>query len=453
MRIAYCSPLPPARSGIADYSAELLPYLARHLEIELFSQEPQRAVEALGSDLPVHAASTFAGRFADFDLALYQLGNHAGYHGWIHDLLTRYPGVVVMHEYVLHHLIQGMTLARSRAEPFVEEMRYAYGDLGQRLAQRQIETGLPIDPWKYPLFERVVDCSLGVLTHNQTTRERVLVSRPDAQVEVVPHHLAIDSLPQGDGAEIRRRFEIPQEAFLVASFGFITPQKRLEVSLKAFAELRRRNPGSRYLLAGEVSPYYDLDALLGAELGEGVTVTGRLELGDLLAAMNACDVAVNLRHPTGGETSGTLIRLLGIGKPVIVTDHGSFAEIPDGCCAKVALDESETALLAEYLGALAADRELGRRLGENARRHVLEHHGLESSAAGYAQFLEQVLSSQTRPFQASSPLSQPARSTAEKLAAEVGVAFADLGIKDDDLDAIVPVAEAMSDLGLGSREG
>jgi glycosyltransferase involved in cell wall biosynthesis len=265
--------------------------------------------------------------------------------------------------------------------------------------------------------------------------------------------LAIDSLPQGDGAEIRRRFEIPQEAFLVASFGFITPQKRLEVSLKAFAELRRRNPGSRYLLAGEVSPYYDLDALLGAELGEGVTVTGRLELGDLLAAMNACDVAVNLRHPTGGETSGTLIRLLGIGKPVIVTDHGSFAEIPDGCCAKVALDESETALLAEYLGALAADRELGRRLGENARRHVLEHHGLESSAAGYAQFLEQVLSSQTRPFQASSPLSQPARSTAEKLAAEVGVAFADLGIKDDDLDAIVPVAEAMSDLGLGSREG
>jgi glycosyltransferase involved in cell wall biosynthesis len=225
------------------------------------------------------------------------------------------------------------------------------------------------------------------------------------------------------------------------------------VSLKAFAELRRRHPGSRYLLAGEASPYYDLDALLAGELGAGVTVTGRLELTDLLAAMNACDVAVNLRHPTGGETSGTLIRLLGIGKPVIVTDHGSFAEIPDGCCAKVALDESETALLAEYLGALAADPGLGRRLGENARRHVLEHHSLETSAAGYANFLEQVLSSKARPFQASPPLSRPARSTGEKLATEIGAAIADLGIRDDDLDVITPVAEALAELGLGSREG
>ena len=450
MRVAYCSPLPPERSGIADYSGELLPHLARHVEIELFVETTREVAAAIEIDLPVHPASSFSRRAASFDLALYQLGNHAGYHGWIHRLLTRHPGVVVMHEYVLHHLIEGLTLARGRAAPFIEEMRYAYGSLGERLARRQVETGLPLDAWRYPLFERVVDCSLGVLAHNETTRRRVLASRPDTLIDVVPHHLAIESLPTGDGGEIRRRFEIPERAFLVASFGFITAQKRLDVSLRAFAEFRRRHPDSRYLLAGETSPYYDLDSLLAGDLGQGVTLTGRLGLAELLAAMNACDVAVNLRHPTGGETSGTLIRLLGIGKPVIVTDHGSFAEIPDGCCAKVPLDESEAALLAEYLSAFASNRDLGRRLGENARRHMLAHHGLETSAAAYASFLERVIASGVEPFPATAPLSRAAGSTAEKLVAEIGAAIADLGVADDDLEALGQVAEAVVELGLDS---
>jgi glycosyltransferase involved in cell wall biosynthesis len=451
MRLAYCSPLPPDRSGIADYSGELLPYLAQHCEIELFAEAPEAASEALQVDLPVHPASSFLRSAASYDLALYQVGNHAGYHGWIHDLLTRHPGVVVMHEYVLHHLIQGLTLARGRGAPFIEEMRYSYGALGERLAHRQIDTGLPLDPWKYPLFERVVDCSLGVLAHNEATRRRVLASRPDTSIAVVPHHLAIDALPAGGGEAVRSRYDVPEQAFLVASFGFITPMKRLEVSLRAFAELRRQHPESRFLLAGEASPYNDLDSLLTGELGQGVTVTGRLDLPDLLAAMKACDVAINLRHPSGGETSGTLIRLLGLGKPVIVTDHGSFAEIPDGCCAKVALDESETALLAEYLRAFASNPELGRRLGDNARRHMRAHHSLEASARGYADFLERVVSDMSGPFAATVPLTRRATSTPELLISEVGAALADLGIVDDDLDALVPIAEAVAELGMDSH--
>jgi hypothetical protein len=166
--------------------------------------------------------------------------------------------------------------------------------------------------------------------------------------------------------------------------------------------------------------------------------------------MNACDVAINLRHPTGGETSGTLIRLLGIGKPVIVTDHGSFAEIPDGCCAKVALDESEAGLVAEYLRAFASNRDLRQCVGENARRHMLAHHGPENSAAGYASFLERVIASGAGPFPAKVPLSRAAGSTAEKLVAEVGAALADLGVADSDLEVLGPVAEVVDQLSLGS---
>ncbi len=35
-----------------------------------------------------------------------------------------------------------------------------------------------------------------------------------------------------------------------------------------------------------------------------------------------------LRHPTAGETSASLLRLLGAGRPTLVTATGSFAELP-----------------------------------------------------------------------------------------------------------------------------
>lgn len=452
MRVAYFSPLPPSRSGIADYSEELLPHLATHVEVECFTDGATEAVAASRIDLPIHPLEAYAGRREAFDLALYHVGNNVDYHGSIYALLMRFPGVVVLHEYMLHHLVQGLTLVRGDAAGYVEEMRYAYGRTGRRLARRLVDTGLPVDGWRYPLFERVVDRSLGLLVHNEATRRRVLESRPDTLIGRVSHHLALGDQPSETAATTRARLGVADDALMVASFGFITPHKRLEVSLRAFAALRRRRPDAVYVLAGEVSPHYDLDALLDQGLSEGVMVTGRLALPDLLAAMAACDVAVNLRYPSGGETSGTLMRLLGMGKAVVVSDHGSFAEVPDGCCAKVALGDSELAVLTAYLEALADDPDLRRRMGDNARRMMLEEHTLEGSAAAYAAFLDRVAAADRQPFHAVPPLAAEPDSVYGALMASLGGAVADLGVTDHQVDLLHAVAATVTDLGLGGGE-
>ena len=214
-------------------------------------------------------------------------------------------------------------------------MRYAYGRTGEAMARRCVATGVPLDPWSYPLFERAVDASLGVIVHNQVTRDRVLASRPLARIATVPHHLSLEGLPEVSSEEARRALGIEPGTFAVATFGFLTASKRPAVLLRAFARLRREVPSARLLIVGEVSPHFDFDRVFTPELREGVTITGRLEIDRFLLYMRACDVAVNLRHPTAGETSGTVIRLLGLGKPLIVNETGSFAEIPDDCCAKV----------------------------------------------------------------------------------------------------------------------
>lgn len=466
MRVAYFSPLPPMKTGIADYSAELLPYLAEHFELELFVDDGFRPDPEVAARFPVHGHKAFpelraAGRY---DAVVYQLGNNADFHDHIYETLLRYPGVTVLHEYMLHHLVRGMTLARGGAAGqagYVEAMRYAYGRTGERMAKRSLDTGVPLDVWSYPLFERAVDASLGLIVHNRATADRVLASRPLTRISHVPHHLSLGDLPEPTPeavAEARRALGIAPDELVIASYGFITPAKRIEVTLRAFARLRREVPAGsniRLYLVGEVSPHYDFSALLGKEAagGDGVVLVGRTDLDRFLRYMLAADIAVNLRYPSAGETSGTLIRLLGIGKPVIVSNTGSFAEIPDDACAKVDLDETEEELLLAYLRRLAADEPLRRRMGDNARRHIRAHNTLEGAARGYAEMVWGVVNEPPRPFRPVPPLAAaPADDVLSELVAEVAAQAVDLGVGEKEEDLLRDLAEIFVDLKLDRPE-
>jgi glycosyltransferase involved in cell wall biosynthesis len=445
MRLAYFSPLPPQRSGIADYSAELIPCLAEHLELELFVDEGVRVDPEIRDRFPVHGDRAFPGLWerGRFDAVLYHLGNNPDFHARTWRTLTSYPGILVLHEAMVHHLVRGMTLSKGDPEGYVEEMRYAYGRTGQGLARRSLDTGIPLDVWSYPLFERAVDASLSVITHNEFTRQRVLASRPLARTSLIPHHVSLGELGSMDRDSARAALKLPPDAFVLASYGFITPAKRLEATLRAFARLKKERPDALYLLVGEVSPHYELSGI-----PEGVILVGRTELDDFLRYMVAADVAVNLRYPTAGETSGTLIRLLGLGKPVIVSNLGAFSEIPDGACAKVDLDESEEDLLFAYLQALAADEGLRRAMGENARCHVAPHTP-EASARAYADVVRTVVEEKPAPFRVVPPLARPAAGDVlADLAADVSAEAVDLGVAETDDDLLRELASVFVDLNL-----
>lgn len=454
LRVAWATPWPPQRSGIADYSAELVPAVVRHLEVELYVDD--RLASELRKDqapqpAPVHPLSELPRRLraGAHDVALYHLGNDQRFHGTIYSVLAEAPGVVVLHEHVLHHLVVGLTAGRGNTAAYLEELRYAYGPTGVALGRRAVETGVPVDPFAYPLFERVVDRSLGLIVHSEATRQRVLASRPEARVTVVPHHLSLDALPAGlDREAAREALGLPEGAFVVASFGFMTPEKRLGVALSAFARLRRSRPDAVFLVAGEIAPSHDLSRELAAA-GDGVRLLGRVDLPRFLAAMLACDVAVNLRHPTGGETSGTVIRLLGLGKPVVVSRQGSFAELPAGCCVPIEVDSAEEDHLTAVLERLATDSGLRQALGDNARRHMAAHHSFEGSAAAYAEVLRRAAEEGWQPYRAVPPLAPyPQHDLLSALLGELSADVADLGLGDAEGDALAAIADQVVDLRL-----
>lgn len=392
MHLGWVSPLPPLRSGIADYSAELLPALASRLRLTLFAPSPWES--SLFPTLPIYPLEALPDQVAHLDGLLYHMGNNP-YHTDIYRLALHFPGVVVLHDYILHHLVARCTLKAGDTAGYLYHLAYARGRAGVAMAVRR-SNGIFDEREQFleSLNGLLLERSLGAIVHSRWVAEQLHRDHPDLPVAVVPHHLSSHPLP--DREEARRRLGLSPDEVMVASFGFIAPEKRVDLLLWAYARLREEFPRMRCFLVGEPAPSFDLMGFLSRLGLEDVVVTGYVDMARFYDHIAACDIAVNLRYPSAGETSGALIRLLGSGKVVVLPYMRQFAEWPDDICLKVDPGPSAGPMLLHYLRRLIADEGLRRRLGENARRYIAEHCALARSAQGYLDFISSCLGNTVR---------------------------------------------------------
>jgi glycosyltransferase involved in cell wall biosynthesis len=389
-RIAYASPLNPAASGISDYSEELLPYLARYVDITPYVADGLRPSNAnLMRHMDVRSLSRLDRdhRRKPYDAILYHMGNSVENHAAIWEALRRVPGVVVLHEYVLHHFMLGYAaITRRNVELYRAEAAQRYGPAGARVAELMLHGRLTEAAFDMPFCESVLDAAEGLLAHSRYVLDRVAALRPGLPAGLAP--MGVPLAPAIPREQARTRLGLPQGALILASFGHINPYKRVEAALRAVKALRAGRPDMRYLLVGSGSPSYDLRAAISrAGLEDSVIVTGYVERRAFEDYVAAADICLNLRHPTAGETSASLLRLLGAGKPTLVTASGSFAELPPGIAAQVDLDASEGDLILEYCRRLAARPDIAAAMGARARAYVARGHTLDGAAAAYMRFL------------------------------------------------------------------
>lgn len=402
MRVAWFSPLPPYRSGIGDYSAELLPVLARRVEVRAFCPPPPRQVGRRlvpPPGVPVLPPEAFDPR--EHGLPLYHLGNNPD-HGFVFDAARRRPGVAVFHDVVQHHLLAddlGKPWKRAR---YVELVEAEYGERGRRflaLARRGLNT--EFEKFIFPLNATVARASRAVVVHSHDSADRIRESAPEVPVRVVPHHGGVPPREvAGVGrAEARARLGLPPDAFLVGQFGFITRPKQPGALFGAFARLAERVPRALLLLVGMNQAGPGLVRLVDRHgLAGRVRLTGYVDRVRLYLHLRAVDAVVNLRYPSAGETSGTVARALAEGRACVVSNVGAFAELPPTVALKVEVDGDQAEELAAHLLRLALEPDLRAALEEAAARYAREVLDPERCAERYLEVLREFAPEQGAPL-------------------------------------------------------
>lgn len=386
--LAYISPVNPTPSGLSDYSEMLLPALSEQARVTLYTDSGTPLNSWIAEQLPVRRLAELTRHHLQHDLRLYQLGNSAQ-HAAAFDSLRRYPGVVVLHEPFLHTGLRAVSHMR-----YARELGYEYGVATYELVRRFRSETRYQELTHMPLIARVLDLSAGVIVHSQAALsaiEAVRVHRTELTRDLLTTVIAqpMPLLDEYTQAECRAELGLPDSAFVIGVAGLVVPSKEPEMILRAFAHLHVEQTESYLLFAGELPEWYtqipDLARALGVH--SHVLFAGRLEPIDRLhRAMAACDVIVNLRRPTFGETSATALRALALGRSLIVRECGWYAELPDGVCLKIALDGEVDELVAA-LRLLAQDAARRAQLSHAAQRYIAMDHDVATVAQNYIEFL------------------------------------------------------------------
>jgi glycosyltransferase involved in cell wall biosynthesis len=354
--------MPPERSGIADYSALLLPALRARLDVDVAPR----------------------GGRADGDVAVYHMGNDADVHGWILARLRERPGVVVLHDFVLHHLVAGLTLARKDSAGYLAALERDSGVAGRLLGLGVIDGCVPplwdVRPQDFPLCDEVLELASGVIVHSRWVEERVRERGFDGPLWRVP--MAAWPTPPPDVAQL-------DGSPVFGAFGHMNASKRVPQLLRAFARFRATHAEARLVLAGSADPGLELEwRIEHAGLADAVVREDYVPEERLWALLRSVDASVALRSPTMGETSAVVVRALSVGAPLVVSDVGWFSELPDDVALKVAPDEHEVDGLVAAFEALSLPH-VRETMSARALDLARTEHDLEHVADLYAAALEE----------------------------------------------------------------
>ncbi|MEW6765797.1 MAG: glycosyltransferase [Pseudomonadota bacterium] len=375
-KLAYISPLPPERSGISDYSAELLRDLTRWYEIDVIAKQPNAVMdEYVHATCGIRSVEDFSSHAKDYDRVLYHFGN-SEFHEHMFELLESYPGVVVLHDFYISG-IQGSSEANGwRRDAWRKAVLAANGY--QAVLERENAESCEINTWdslnKYPANINVLQQATGIIVHSQFTRRLgQLWYGEDTGLDwaVIPHLRAPEVTPPR--VEARRRLGLAEDALVVCSFGLLGETKLNHRLLEAWLESRLANEAKAHLVfVGEAVGSYGArmkHSVHAAKVAGHIEITGWVDAAYYRDWLASADIAVQVRSHSRGETSGAVLDCMSFGLATITNAHGSMAELDREATRMLPDDFSNTELI-NALENLALDTQQRRNLGAKARESI-----------------------------------------------------------------------------------
>lgn len=386
-RLAFVSPLPPERTGIADYSAELLPALAAHYDIEVVVAQDQ--VDDLGVDrYKVRDVSWLRAHAHEIDRVLYQVGN-SPFHQHMLPLMREISGTVVLHDFYMSGLMAWLELHAGADHAWTEALYASHGYGAVRDRYRDMEEARR----KYPVSWPILQHAQGVIVHSEYSRNLAQQWNGNdhaSKWEAIPHLRS----PAGaiDKRAARKHLGIDKNDFVVCSFGFLDATKLNHRLLEAWLESALTGDKRCHLVFVGENHGGDygaglLKAIRSSGCSDRIRITGFASSDIFRQYLIAADLAVQLRANSRGETSGTVLDCMNHALPLIVNANGSMAEL-DPQAVWMLPDEFGDAQLTDAMETLWREPERRHALGERGREIILGRHAPAICAQRYAEVIE-----------------------------------------------------------------
>lgn len=392
-KLAFVSPLPPQRSGIAQYNVELVPELSAHYEIDCivpddFELDP--SVEAcLGGVAPMRSATDFLSDWRSYERILYCFGN-SDYHTHMFDMVRQAPGVVSLHDFFMSGILSYMENHHGIDSAWSDALYRSHGY--RALVERAADGGFMDALWKYPSNQELFELSHGAIVHNNWSfelAERWLPEFALQKLEVVPLWRGMPAV--NDKERARARLGLTADEYLVCSFGHLGETKLSDRLLEDWqgSELAQKRKCQLIFVGEAAGGEFGkiMSQQLASSVDANVRITGWVDDDEYRTWLEACDAVVQLRTRSRGETSAAVLDAMAYGKPTIVNAHGSAKDLPHDCVMMVP-DEFKNDELISALQRLHRSAKLRASLGEKAAKTIHEHHSPRHCAKLYADALE-----------------------------------------------------------------
>lgn len=379
MKLNWFSPVPPARSAIAENLLALLPAMAKKADITVWVHEPNWA-----ADLEAHARviqykpdSLPWAEINAADMTIYHLGNHPEFHAPIWRVYRQQPGIVVLHDLSLQHLFAGMVfdnLGLSRGE-YADMMQFHHAAIGREAAVAVLSGLRRADDIAQdcPLTGAAVDNALGVAVHTDAgaSRVRLCTTVPVVYVPLFP------PAENGSRNKATQPSQRNAEVFRIIMFGYLGPNRRLNSILTALRDFPQKHRFHLDIYGTITDGRTVRQAIAQFGLGDVVTVHGFVPADELTNALSCSHLALNLRDPTMGEASASQLRIWQHELPSLVTDTGWYATLPPGTVATVRRT-AELEDIRAHLTKFLAEPETYRAIGRQGRKYLQERHTVEA---------------------------------------------------------------------------
>ena len=371
VKIAYFSPFWDKKTGIATYSERLVPELRLQMDVHCFDHHNRHAVNRIPLFHDFGVNPSILSTLPDYDTIVYNLGNNPHFHLELYKVMRVFPGVAILHDTVLYYLFAGLGTGG-----LFKQICLNYGsERGQEIVE--IQEASPErdilqyrEPEKYPLLKSVLDYATGIIVHSRKSAEAVRNAGFRKPIWVVPmpaDPIGAGQITAAHQKALREKHEIAEHDLVIGIFGFIGPSKRLPVAFRALGRIKS-TLNFKLLIVGEG----DEISTLAAEnnLTDRLIYTRFVQEGDFLPYLSLTNLLINLRYPSMGEASITLVQALTLGIPSIVTNDAWFAELPDNCVAKIGMGRQEVSDLETAILELATNETKRASMSEAARQFV-----------------------------------------------------------------------------------